>query len=80
MNTFQMPSWAEEGGESASLILRLNNIPSQCHIPTKSRNFFFSKNAAVYLCRHDNHKILVTDLVFFEGFVIAEDFSWKETE
>lgn len=33
-----------------------------------------------YLCRHDNHKILVTDIVFFEGFDIVEDYSWKEAQ
>lgn len=36
--------------------------------------------SVVYLCRHDNHKILVTDIVFFEGFDIVEDYSWKEAQ
>lgn len=34
----------------------------------------------MYLCCHDNHKILVTDIVFFEGFDIVEDYSWKEAQ
>lgn len=62
-----MINWAGEGGESPSLILRGKNIRAVCI-------------STVYLSRHDNHKILVTDLVFFEGFFIAEDFSWKETQ
>lgn len=36
--------------------------------------------SVVYLCRHDNHKILVTDIVFFDGFDIVEDYSWKEAQ
>lgn len=33
-----------------------------------------------YLRRHDNHKVLVTDVVFFERFDIVEDHSWEEAQ
>lgn len=46
----------------------------------KTRQSLRKIGNAVYLCRHDNHKILVTDIVFFEGFDIVEDYSWKEAQ
>lgn len=42
---------------------------------TKTLNFHTRTYTHPHLCYHENHKVLLIDLVLFESRVIAEDFT-----